>query len=216
MGRKISAIKVQKRNKERVNVYLDGEYAFGLARLVAAWLQVGQELSDEKVAELQAKDAREAVYSQALKLLNYRDRSEAEVRQNLKHDDVPEEVVDEVIERLQRAGLINDERFAQNWIENRNEFRPRSRRALTYELNAKGIERQAFEQALEQVNDDELAYQAAVRQSKKYSDLPWLEFRQKMFAFLARRGFSYETSAPVVKRVWEEGHENLDNLNENL
>jgi regulatory protein len=211
MGRKISAITAQKRNKERVNIYLDGEFAFGLARILAAWLWVGQELSDEKIAELTAQDAREAVYSQAIKLLNYRDRTEAEMRRSLKNDDVPEEVIDEVLERLRRAGLINDENFAQNWIENRNEFRPRSRRALTYELKARGVDREAVEHALEQINDDELAYQAALKQSRKYSGLPWPEFRQKMYAFLARRGFSYETSVPVVKRVWDEILENADN-----
>jgi regulatory protein len=214
MSRKISAIKLQKRNKERVNIYLDGEYAFGLARIVAAWLQVGQMLSDEKIEELKSRDAREAVYSQAIKLLNYRDRSEAEMRRSLKQDDVSDEIVDEVIDRLRRAGLINDERFAQNWIENRNEFRPRSRRALTYELKARGIDKDAFEQALEQVDDDELAFQAALKQSKKYQDLQWLEFRQKMYAFLARRGFSYETSGPAVRRVWEEMHADIENLNQ--
>ena len=213
MGRKISAIKLQKRNKERVNIYLDGEFAFGLARILAAWLQVGQELSDEKIMALQARDAREAVYSQAIKLLNYRDRSEADMRRSLSQDGISEEVVNDVIERLRHAGLINDERFAQNWIENRNEFRPRSRRALTYELKARGIDQEAFGQALEQIDDDELALQAALKQSKKFQGLPWLEFRQKMYAFLARRGFNYETSAPVVRRVWEEMHADIENMN---
>jgi hypothetical protein len=44
-----------------VNLHLDGEFAFGLARITAAWLKVGDVLSDEKIAKLQADDAREGV-----------------------------------------------------------------------------------------------------------------------------------------------------------
>ena len=137
MGRTITAIKAQKRNKDRVSVYLDGEYAFGLARIVAAWLQVGQELSEEKISQLTSHDEVEAAYAKALRLLNQRDRSSAEIRQYLKRHEVMEPVIDEVLGRLDRAGLVNDERFAQNWIENRSEFRPRSRRALAFELRSR-------------------------------------------------------------------------------
>ena len=66
MTRRITALKLQKRNHTRVNVYLDGEYAFGLARIVAAWLTVGTELSDEKIAMLQAEDQREMTYQPRL------------------------------------------------------------------------------------------------------------------------------------------------------
>ena len=59
--KKITAIVVQKRSPNRVNIYLDGEFAFGLARIVAAWLRTGQELSEEKIEQLQAEEARERV-----------------------------------------------------------------------------------------------------------------------------------------------------------
>ena len=63
-----------------MNIYLDGEFAFGLARITAAWLKVGQELGDEKIDKLQAEDARERAYQQALLFLSYRARSEEEIR----------------------------------------------------------------------------------------------------------------------------------------
>jgi len=200
----VTALKAQKRNKDRVSVYLDGEYAFGLARIVAAWLQVGQELSEEKITQLTSRDEVEAAYAKSLRLLNQRDHTGSEIRQNLKRHEVSEPVIDEVIGRLERAGLVNDERFAQNWIENRSEFRPRSRRALAYELRSRGIAPDAYETALEQTDEEELAYRAAVKQYSKYQHLTWLEYRQKMIAFLARRGFSYSTSAPVAQRIWQE------------
>ena len=206
MGRKITAIETQKRNKGRVSIYLDGEYSFGLARIVAAWLQVGQELSEEKIAELTAADGHELAYTRALRLLNQQDRSESQIRLHLQRQGIADEIVNEVIERLVRAGLVNDERYAQNWVDNRNEFRPRSRRALAYELKLKGISREAAEQALGQLDEDQLAYQAARKQARKLNRLPQPEFRQKMLSFLARRGFSYETSAPITDQVWAEEH----------
>ena len=69
MNHTITALTLQKRNRERVNVYLDGEYAFGLARIVAAWLVVGQELSDEKITQLRIEDEREVAYQRALRLI---------------------------------------------------------------------------------------------------------------------------------------------------
>lgn len=207
MNKKITALSLQKRNRQRVNVFLDGEFAFGLARIVAAWLEVGMELSDEKIAQLRAEDGREFAYQQALKLLNYRYRTTAELRRALKEKDVSEEEINNVMERLQQSGLVDDTRFAEAWIENRSEMRPRSRRALAFELQQRGVDRQVIEESLASVDEDELAYQAALKQSRKLKGLEWQDFRQKMYGFLARRGFSYEISAPVVARIWAELNE---------
>jgi regulatory protein len=205
-NRKITALSVQKRNPNRVNVYLDGGFAFGLARIVAAWLQVGQELDENRIASLQEEDAREVAYQRALKFLSYRMRSSQEVQRNLQEHGVSEEDIAAVLERLQRGGLVNDSRFAQAWIENRSEYRPRSRRALSYELRQKGIPEEVIEEIFDRAGgeDEELAYQAACKQARKLKDLEWPEFRRKLGGFLARRGFTYEVIAPVVDRVWAE------------
>jgi regulatory protein len=204
MGRKITALKAQKRNSQRINVYLDGEFAFGLSRYAAAWLQVGQDLSPEKIQELQDIDAQEVAYQRALNFISYRPRSEKEVRQNLQKHDTPEEVIPEVLTRLRKGGLVNDRQFAQAWVENRSTFRPRGRRALTIELRQKGIANEAIDEALRDLDEETLAYQAALKQSRKYAGLEWMAFRQKMSAFLARRGFRYEVAKPVIEQVWSE------------
>jgi len=210
MLHKITAIKAQKRKKDRVNIYLDGEYAFSLSRITAAWLHIDQDLSEEKIAELKSQDAHEVAYTKTLQRLNHRDYTQAEVRQKLEQNGSPVEVIDYVLRRLDRAGLVDDERFAQNWVENRSEFKPRGRRALAYELRSKGIGQEILEKALDQVDDEQLAYKAATKQMNKYLQLPEPEFRQKMFAFLARRGFSYDTSTQVVDIIWEEQKGNHD------
>jgi regulatory protein len=206
-GGKVTALKVQKHHPNRINVYLDNEFSFGLSRITAAWLKVGQELSPTKIAKLQAQDEREVAYVQALRFLDYRPRSRAEVRKNLEKHAIPPEVITDVFKRLERSGLVNDERFAQDWVTNRSEFRPRSRRALAYELRQRGLADTAIKKALEGINEETLAYQAAIKQARRYENLPVRDFRNKLGSYLARRGFSYEIIKDVVTRVWDEKQE---------
>lgn len=202
--RKITAIEVQKKNPKRVNVYLDGEFALGLDRLVAAWLAVGQTLSEEKISRLVAEDAQEKAYQQAILFLGYRARSEAEVRKNLEKHEIPPETIDVTIERLREERLLNDEEFAQNWVANRSAFRPRSRRALAIELKRKGVDEAAIQSATAAVDEEALAYAAAQKRVRRLKHLEWNAFRKKLGEFLARRGFAYEVIVPTVKRLWEE------------
>ena len=149
--KKITAISVQKKNPNRVNIYLDGEYAFGVARITAAWLKNGDELSDEKISKLLAEDAREWAYQQALLYLSYRARSEKEIRQNLRKHEMPEEVIEETIERLHSAvSGVDEEALAYEAAQKRlgrlkglewNEFRKKlseflARRGFPYSVIA--------------------------------------------------------------------------------
>jgi regulatory protein len=212
--RKITAIEVQKRHPNRVNIHLDGEFAFGLARIVAAWLRVGQELSEEKIEELQARDARERAYQQAMLFLSYRARSESEIRRNLRKHEIPEAVIEETIERLRLDGLANDKEFASAWVENRTTFRPRSRRMMTLELKQKGLDEEAIQSAMQDVDDEASAYEAAQKRAARFKGLDWNDFRKKLSEFLARRGYSYSVIAPVVTRVWNEAHMNEQHYEE--
>ncbi|RPJ28937.1 MAG: regulatory protein RecX [Chloroflexi bacterium] len=212
--KKITAIEIQKRTPNRVNIHLDGEFAFGLARIVAAWLRVGQELSEEKLEQLQAEDARERAFQQAMLFLSYRARSESEIRQNLRKHEIPEPVIEQTLERLRQAGLANDHQFARTWVENRSAFRPRSRRLMAMELRQKGLGDEAISSATESVDDEALAYEAAQKRVARLKDLEWNEFRKKLSDFLGRRGFSYSVIAPVVTRIWNEVHKDEQHYEE--
>ena len=204
--RKITALEVQKKNPNRVNIHLDGEFAFGLARITAAWLKVGDTLNDEKIAELQANDARERALQQALLFLSYRVRSEKEIRQNLLKHEFSEEVIETTLEKLRENNLANDNEFARAWVENRNTFRPRSRRALTMELRQKGLDEETVQAAVSDVDEQALAYESAQKRVNRLKGLEWGDFRKKMSEYLARRGFPYSVIAPVVTRIWNEAH----------
>jgi regulatory protein len=205
MNRRISAIEPRQKNPRRMNIYLDGEFVFGLSSFVAAWLKVGQELDEEKIASLQTEDAGEMAYQKALHFLSFRPRSSTEVHQNLLKRGIPETCVEETVARLQRAGLVNDQEFARAWVENRNTFKPRSRSALRMELHRKGLSDEILQPVLdEQVDEETLAFEAARKYAHRLAGLEWPEFRRKLGGFLARRGFSYTTLSPVVSEVWKE------------
>jgi regulatory protein len=192
------------KNPQRVNIYLDGVFSFGLAGMLAAWLKVGQEIGEEKIASLKTEDELEVTYQKALHFLSYRPRSRMEVRQNLLNRGISESLVDVTMDRLPGAELVNDEAFARAWVENRNTFRPRGKPALRMELRRKGLNDEVIQSVLGAQQEDSLALEAARKYVRRLTGLEWPEFRRKLGGFLARRGFSYATIAPVVSEVWKE------------
>ncbi len=201
MAGEISAIKVQKRHKDRVNVYLDGEYAFSLKMIVAASLKRGDYLSDQQIKELQMQESFQKAHDRALNFLAYRPRSSAEVRRYLKEKGVPPQVSEEVLQRLSAAGLVDDLAFARYWVENRESFKPRGRRLLRQELRQKGVDDELIGEALGNVDEGKSAYQAALKQAAKYARLEDGLFRQKMHDFLRRRGFAYDVIRETISRL---------------
>lgn len=210
----ITALKQQKRNQQRVNVYLDGEYRCALYRITVAWLHVGQEVTEEQIAGLLEKDGREAAYQQAYRLLERRERTVAEIERRLREHGFSDNIIAELLSRLQESGVVNDSRFARNFVEARATFRPRSRRALRVELRQRGLQDAEIAEALENVDEAAMAYLVAAKQGRRLQALDWQEFRQKLSTFLARRGFSYEVITPIVRRVWNEQHSEDESLND--
>ncbi|HAE85030.1 MAG TPA: RecX family transcriptional regulator [Anaerolineaceae bacterium] len=206
MEKTITAIEAQKHNRSRVNIILDGVYAFSLDQLTAAWLKSGLKLNEQQIAQLLAKDEQQSAYSRALHFLSYRSRSYKEVRTYLEHKGYATEVVEAVLAQLEQDGLIDDARFSREWVENRTTFRPRSQSMLGWELKRKGISPEAIETALTDadLDDADLALQAARRALGRYAELPWEDFARKLGAYLQRRGFSAQVTWATVCQLWND------------
>lgn len=213
---KVTALKVQARNKNRVNVYLDDEFAFGLVKIEAIRLRIGQELSEAAIEGLKSADGSEMAYEKALNFLSYRPRSETEIRRYLQKKELPEEQMAGVVERLKRAGLVDDKGFAELWVENRTTFKPKAKRALQAELKAKGVGGQEIAAALAGVDEVAAARQLAVARAPRLlrQKLTRLEFKKKLSEYLARRGFNYETISEAVERAWREQGDDIINSDE--
>jgi regulatory protein len=204
MAGKITALEYQKKNRDRVSVFLDGRFAFGLPAIVAARLAQGQYLSDSEIEDLREEGTGETAYNRVLNYLSYRPRSQWEVVDYLQKRDVPDSQIEAIVERLSRAGLLDDEDFARYWVENRERFRPRGPSALRYELRRKGLSHEVIEQVLEPLDVSESAYRAACNKARQLSHVDEMTFRQKLIGYLARRGFSYGVARETAERHWAE------------
>lgn len=200
----ITDLKIQKRNDRRVNIYLDGEFGFGLAHTLATGLSVGDHLSADEIEDLRSKDSVEEARRRANRLIGRRPRSEFELRRYFDRKEIPPSVQDEVIEDLKDVGLVNDHEFAETWVENRSAFRPRGAFALRSELREKGVPRPAIEAALEEFDERSAAIKAGKKAFRRYQDLSWQEFRQRVGGYLKRRGFGYSLISSVIDLLWEE------------
>lgn len=211
MAGTVTALRVQRRNTKRVNVYLDEQFAFGLDATEAARLKVGQWLGDADIKALGEADDRAAAHQRALNFLSYRPRSIQEVRRNLVEKGFSDATVGATLSRLRELGLIDDQEFARYWVEQREVFRPRGAAMLRYELRQKGVDEEVIAAVLETVDEEALAYEAARRRAGRLSALPREDFRRKLGPYLARRGFPY----PIVRAVIDRLQDELDLSSEN-
>ena len=202
MAGTITALKIQKRDKERVNVYLDDEYAFAVTVLVAATLRKGLFLTDTEVEQFKGQDERNKAHNQAIRFLGFRARSRQEVERYLQAKGYAPGVIADTIDRLLNEHYLDDEEFARAWLENRERFRPRGQQALRYELKQKGIAGEVIEVALADLDEDELAWSAVEPKLSQWQKLSEDEFKKKMLGFLSRRGFTYEVTYRVLDRAW--------------
>lgn len=202
----ISKLEVQQRNPQRVNVHLDGRFAFGLSARLAQelGLQVGQHVSAVEVEEVLSAEERGQAQEAALNFLSYRPRSEAEVRRRLRRGGFGEDLVAGVVAKLRQQGLLDDGAFAAFWAENRTTFSPRGARLVKQELRAKGVDAETAQGATAAIDEEEGAYRAATRKARTLAGTDWPTFRRKLGDFLVRRGFDYEVVEQTVKRLWDE------------
>jgi len=144
----------------------------------------------------------DSLYGYGLRLLTYRARSEREVRQRFQQRGAAPDLADAVVERLRHGGLIDDEAFAEAWVDSRRRAAPRGDRLLKQELARKGVARATIDAALGGDADAQaLARQAAAKKARALASEPEPVFVRRLTDFLLRRGFEYETVAGVVREL---------------
>jgi regulatory protein len=203
----ITDLVTQKRDKERVNLFLDGEFAFGLAFSVAAGLKIGQQLTAEEIDRLKSQEQIERAKKNALRYVSVRPRSVYELQTHLQRKSFEDDVINAVVEYLTGLELLDDTAFANYWIDQRETFRPRSRFALGQELRQKGIDRKVIDAVLEDVDELAAARRVVDKRADRWANLPEDAYLEKMAGFLQRRGFSYEIIREVLQDTWQDQEE---------
>lgn len=195
-----------RKNRQGVKVILDGGSAFSLSLAVAAeaGLHKGQTLSIPEIERLKSTDQLHRSLNSALRYMSPRPRSEVEIRTRLSRHGFDTETIQKVLAELKKQGLVDDVAFAQFWRENRENFRPRSRRFMELELKQKGVDAEIIAEATIDVDDNQGAYRAAQKKARSLSGLDYPSFRKRMGSFLKRRGFDYELINHIIDRIWQE------------
>lgn len=216
---KVTAIAAQLRNRDRVNVSIDGVYRLSLDinQIIELGVKIGRELDEDELARLEQESQFGKLYMRALEYTLLRPHSAKEIRDYLyrktlatkyknRKNEIKERpgasvsVTGRVFDRLCEKGYIDDEKFTRFWVENRNQTKGTSRRKLIAELRAKGIESSIIEAALaqsERSEDDELR-KVIAKKRRRYPD------NDALIAYLARQGFRYGDIVSALAELTED------------
>lgn len=207
MQKTITALTTQKRNPNRVNIFLDGEFSFGLYIINAGHLKVGQTISQEMIDSLKKDDQIEEGFQKALKYISYKPRTKFEVVKKLKESDFDEDTISIVLDMLVEKGYVNDLQYAKNWVENRSVYKPRSKKLITWELKNKQLGEDIIREVTgEMMPEEKLAILAAEKYARRLSGCEKEVFFRRLSGYLIRRGFSYSTVNSTVQTIWNNSH----------
>jgi len=204
--RKITALRIGRGRGKRINIFLDGKFAFSLEAEVVAkeGLRVEQVLSTDQIEALTRSDHFHRCLNAAVHYLSYRPRSESELRERLHQRGFDGDTQGAVITKLKEQRLVDDMAFAQFWKDNRESFSPRSQWLTRLELRRKGVANDIIDQVVDVIDDDDSAYRAALSKARSLSQSDYQSFRRRISEYLRRRGFSYGVINHTVERLCQE------------
>lgn len=189
----ITDIKQQVKNPNKLSIFVDGKYSFSLTLDQLSEhkaVRIGNNIEPEQITEYKKLTKLTNQYIRMVNLIYARPRSEQEIRLKLKLKQVDPDEIEDLITKLKFQDLLNDQNFANWWVEGRkNSSKPTSKRKLQSELAQKGVKADIAGLAIEEhfTQEDELLSLKKLIEKKKdkYQD------PQKLMSFLASKGFSY-------------------------
>ena len=202
----ITKLEIGKRNKERVNVYIDGEFAFSLhAEIIyKESLKVNDKVDLERLKKMAEEDNYLKCKNSAIRIIERSYKSEKEIREKLLLKEYENKTIDRTLEFLKEYNLLNDEKLTSMYVKDR--LRSEGKNKIKYSLIRKGISEDLIEEELSKVDDDNLRETAYNLGVKKYNTLLKREndkykLSQKLYRFLMSKGYGYDLISEVVKEI---------------
>lgn len=205
----ITNIEEQKRNKERVNVYIDNDYAFSLSKeiLLKEKINIKDTVDKEKLLKLSVEDNYSKCKNTSLRIIERSYKTEKELRDSLLTKGYDELSINRTVEFLKEYNFINDEQYTKMYI--KDKLKNQGKNKIKYSLIRKGISSDILENELSEVDnslEDETAYNLGY---KKYLTLKKKEddkykLSQKLYRFLMSKGYNYDIVSKTIKRITEE------------
>lgn len=202
----ITSIKAQK-NQKRVNINLDGSFGFGLdlENFMKLQLKVNQELTQEEINEIIKKGELQKSFDKTLRFVMTRPRSLKEVKDYFRRKEIDKSLHETIIDKLVRLELLDDQKFARWWVDQRLAFKSKSKKDITFELRQKGVETNIIKNILDDSEIDEVKIAKELIDKKSYK---WQKYdekirKQKISQYLAGKGFNWDVINSVVEKNLE-------------
>ena len=210
---KITSVEPQKKNRKRFNIFLDGIFAFGADEdlVVDRRLVIGKEITPPDLEKILKETEVGKLMERMYGLFNIRTRSEKEIKDYFRmlsfkrkvkgDEEISNMVVDNIIEKLKKKGMVDDLIFARSWMEARSKKYGINR--IKQELYKKGINREIIDEIVggEGLENVELVAQKLLdKKIGRWKNLKPMEFKKKAYDFLLRRGFEYELVKGIVEK----------------
>lgn len=200
----ITKIESQK-NPDRVNVYIDGSFSFGLYNELRYKydLHKGKEIDKEFIEFILEKENLNKAINVALDYLTYRQRSEKEVFDKLNSKEYPDKLIYEAIDYLKSKGYINDREFARSFLQDKTNINKYGPIKIKNQLRLKGISNRIIDEIVDMDRDDEyqMSLELASKRISRYKNEERSAIYRKLGGYLQRRGFSYEVVNQVLREL---------------
>lgn len=198
---KMIITKLEPVTKAKYKVFIDEQFAFILYKGELSRFQIkeGTDLTERVYAEIR-EILKKRAKLRAMHLLNISARTENGLREKLMQGGYTEDAVDEAIRYVKSFGYINDEAYVRNFVECRCD--KKSRREIEMLLAQKGMRGELVEHVLEEVyaeHSDQSAIMDIIEKKRWHPEEMDEKEKQKMYAYLMRKGFRYEDLRQVIQ-----------------
>lgn len=205
---KVTKIETQKRNKEKVNIYVDNKYLFSLTLngLLASHLKEGLEITDSQIEELKIEDEPKLAFQHALNIISYSMKTEFELVKKLREKEFSEPSIEQAVQKLKGYKYIDDDIYVTMYIKTKAIPNNWGEQKIISKLLQKGVDINLIKQKIEELYSYDEKKNAITKVAEKYVEkLPIdediLKKKQKLYRYLAGKGYSYELISSTVSSI---------------
>ncbi|MGB9720295.1 MAG: regulatory protein RecX [bacterium] len=201
---KISKIEVQKKNKKRASIFIDGEFRFGLSNEIVLKynLKQGDEIKEDEIKNLLLVEEKERLKQRAYRLLRFRSRSVNEMRQRLMNLGYEPEIVEAVVQDLIEEGILNDQRFVREFASDYTELKPKGNIFIMNELRKKKVDATLIEDVLRN-RDEKSIIRNILKKKVSNFDKSNPKEKAKIIRRLLSKGFTLQAIYEVMGEEYE-------------
>ncbi len=202
---KITEISVQKNNKERANLYIDGEFRTGISieTVYNMRLKVGDEIDEITLVKAVEEDDNQRAFIKAIDYISKAIKTKKQVKDYLLKKGFSLEVAYNAIDKLKDYGYIDDKEYAKSYLNSTS--KTQGKRLVSYKLMQKGVKKEDIEDAYSERDEDLDRENAKLLAEKRLKNKEiTTENLMKTYKYLIGRGFSYEQADYAISSFRED------------